>query len=173
MYRKLWFGLRIFLVCDCDVSKKKWQINILENQLILCYSVQPKGIVTQTLILVDLLWVCCCYCFQFESSLLLARNIKTIGGLVGVGERREKRGKQLMMTLCLEELVEIGVRSQWHWCSHIVPHPTVLLWVLTQHVTSNTDDSSSVTDTWRRQLCVLEAEVLNPFRVERSQDSTV
>lgn len=90
-------------------QKKKWQINILENQLVLSYSVQPKGIITQTLILVDLLWVCCCCCFEFESSLLLARNTKIIGGLVGVGAGRKKRGKQLMMTLCLEELGRVWV----------------------------------------------------------------
>lgn len=107
-------------------QKKKWQINILENQLVLSYSVQPKGIITQTLILVDLLWVCCCCCFEFESSLLLARNTKIMGGLVGVGAGRKKRGKQLMMTLCLEELGRVS----WNWCSHTVPHPMVL----SQHV---------------------------------------
>lgn len=44
------------------------------------------------------------------SSLLLARNTKTIGGLMGGGDREKKRGKQLMMILCLEELGRVWVK---------------------------------------------------------------
>lgn len=72
-------------------QKKKRQINILENQLVLSYSVQPKGIITQTLILVDLLWVCCCCCFQFKSLCCWLETLKQLVDWWGWGQGGKKR----------------------------------------------------------------------------------